>query len=803
MKISRHWLNQFVDLHAISDQEFSQLFNIRTAEIDGMESGAEQFANMVIGEIKTISAHPNADKLRVTQTNIGGKVVQIVCGAPNIREGMKVIVALPGSKVRWHGEGELIELKEAELRGVKSFGMICGGDEVGLPNKVDGVADLSDLSYAAGTPLAEALGRDDTVIEVDNKSLTNRPDLWGHYGIARECAVIWNTKLEPLPVFKGKFAKAAVAVDVTDPKLCPRYMACRFQIDEILDNELMAGYLARIGHKSHGLLVDLTNYILHELGQPLHVFDAARVEGAITIRPARTGEKLVTLDGVERPLTEGMLLITDARKILAIAGVMGGASSAVSATTKEVILEAANFNPVSIRTTAQKLALRTDAVQHYEKSLDPYLPEIAVRRFFLLLEKCAKITILSAATDHFPHPPKPLKFSVDTKRIMARIGAPVTKTFISKTLKQLGFGVAAGKSADSLLLTVPTFRATKDISSEADIIEEIARFYGYEKIEPQLPRVALTLPPKQPWLQLERKIKNFLAYACHLTEIYTYSFYGPKELQRFEFEHDHVVLQNSLSAEHTHLRTSLLPGMLETFNRNSIASSTMALFEMGRVYLPSAAKDELPHEGTHVAMLFAHELLDEKRTSHFQQLKTYCAALLKHLHVSAAIKNYQPQATEHVMQKGRTAVIVAGEQVLGHIYELSVRIRSKYKIQSRIAYAEIDFELLLSLANSEPQHFKPIPKFPSKVFDVSVVVDEATEAGTMIESIEQLHPLIEKVELFDDFSSESLGEGKRALAFKVTLQATDRTLTDQDMHAVQKLIFDYLAKEYQGVIRGL
>lgn len=802
MKISRHWLQQFVDLKNISNEEFSRLFNIRTAEIDGMENGAEKFANMVIGEIQTIAPHPNADKLRVTQTNIGSAVVQIVCGATNIREGMKVIVALPGSKVRWHGEGDLIELKEAELRGVKSFGMICGGDEVGLPNKVDGVADMSDLNVVAGTPLAEALNKDDTIIEIDNKSLTNRPDLWGHYGIARECSVIWDTKLAPLPVFKGKFAKEPLTVDVDEEILCPRYMACRFRLNSITDNQFIADYLARIGHNSHGLLVDLTNYILHELGQPLHVFDAAKVEGNIKVRAARAGEKLITLDGVERTLSEGMLVIADARKVLAVAGVMGGAHSAVSESTTEVILEAANFNPVSIRVTAQKLGLRTDAVQHYEKSLDPYLTETALYRFFFLLEKCAEYTILTDVADHFKNPPKPLQFGIDTDRITARIGAPVSKSFISKTLKQLGFTVAAGKTDTSLALTVPTFRATKDISSEADIVEEIARLYGYEKIEPQLPRVSLTLPPKQPWLDLEKKIKTFLAYSCHLTEIYNYSFYGPKELQKFEFNHDHVVLKNSLSAEHTHLRTTLLPGMLDTFARNNIAYNSMALFEMGRIYLPTT-KGQLPDERTHIAILSSDETLAGTTSSDFQQVKTYCAGLFANLHIATEIRSYMPTATEHYMQKGRSAVILAGETVLGHIYELSVRIRSKYKIQSRIAYAEIDFELLLALANRELKLFKPISKFPNKVFDVSVVVHKDIEAGSMINSLQHLHPLIEQVTLFDDFSGESLGEGKRALAFKVILQAGDRTLTDQDMHTVQKLIFDYLAKEYQGVIRGL
>ncbi len=399
MKISRNWLQQFVDISDISNQEFSQLFNIRTAEIDGMESAAEQFEHMVIGEIKSIAPHPNADKLRVTQTDIGTSTVQIVCGANNIKEGMRVIVALPGSKVRWHGEGDLIELKEAELRGVKSTGMICGADEVGLPNKVDGVADMGDLSCPIGTPLAVALERNDTVIEIDNKSLTNRPDLWGHYGIARECAVIWDRPLLALKVAVLKSKNKPLGVKVEESKLCPRYMAARFSLHKVNNDRGVASALSSIGHNSHGLLVDLTNYIMHELGQPLHVFDAQKVSGDIVVRKAKANEKLVTLDKVERTLHEGMLVIADEVKVLAIAGVMGGLASAVTTDTKEIILESANFDPTSIRVTAQKLGLRTDAVQHYEKSLDPYLTETALNRFFYLLEQHADFELTSGIAD--------------------------------------------------------------------------------------------------------------------------------------------------------------------------------------------------------------------------------------------------------------------------------------------------------------------------------------------------------------------------------------------------------------------
>lgn len=797
MKISRNWLQQFVDISDVNNQEFSRLFNIRTAEIDGMESAAEQFEHMVIGEIKSIAPHPNADKLRVTQTDIGDTTVQIVCGASNIKEGMRVIVALPGSKVRWHGEGDLIELKEAELRGVKSIGMICGADEVGLPNKVDGVADMGDLTCSIGTPLAVALDRNDTIIEIDNKSLTNRPDLWGHYGIARECSVIWDRKLLPLKVAAPKTKNKVLSVRVEEPKLCPRYIAVRFSLNKVTNDRGVASALGSIGHNSHGLLVDLTNYIMHELGQPLHVFDAEKVTGDIIVRKAKANEKVVTLDKVERTLLEGMLVIADQEKVLAIAGVMGGLESAVTSNTKEIILESANFDPTAIRVTAQKLGLRTDAVQHYEKSLDPYLTETALNRFFYLLEQFAEFELVSGIADQFASPPDPLKFTVDAERIASRIGAPITKEFITKTLKALGFEVSS-KGKSELELTVPSYRATKDVSGEADIIEEIARLYGYEKIEPTLPLVALGLPPKQPWLELERKIKLFLAHSCHLNEVYHYSFYGPKELERFEFSHDHVVLRNSLSEEHTHLRTTLLPGMLEGLVRNSTLFDRIGIFEIGKTYLPTSAQD-LPDERTKIGIIYT----DNLDQTPFIATKSYIEALLKSIGISYRCASYVPKTNELYMQKGRTLVVQVADQVLGHVYEVSSRIRSKYKITTKVAFAELDFEVLLAHINEKKQVFKPIVKFPNKLFDVSVVVSRDTEVGTILASLIKQHELIDSVEFLNEYTDSALGESKKALAFKFTLQAPDRTLTDQDMHTIQKLIFDHLSQKFNGVIRGL
>ena len=818
MKISRNWLQQFVDLSDISSEEFVRLFNIRTAEIEGSEDMTKLWEHIVVGEIKTIAPHPNADRLQVTQTDIGGKVVQIVCGAKNIYEGMKVVVALPKAKVRWHGEGELVELKDAELRGVKSFGMICAAEEVGLSAEFrvqsaelnselstqhselkPGVVDLSPLKAKPGILLADALGKNDTVIEIDNKSLTHRPDLWGHYGIARECATIWERKLQPLTIYKGKFPQTEVNVEVKAPELCPRYMAVSLEVKQITDGQGIANMLGNIGHGSHGLIVDLTNYVMHELGQPLHAFDADKVKGTISVRKAHDKEKIITLDGVERILDNNMLVIADDEKAIAIAGVVGGQGSQITPDTKRIILESANFDPTSIRTTAQKLGLRTDAVQRYEKSLDPYLSEISLLRFLCLLKNNADILITSKVTDVFSRKPKKITFSVNPVRIAERIGTKVSPTFMTATLKSLGFGVTK-KSKTQLALTVPSFRATKDISSEADIIEEIARFHGYEKIQPLLPKVGLALPVHEPWHELEKRIKNFFAQSCRLNEVYHYSFYGDKEVRKFQLADPHEQLQNSLSQEHTHLRVSLLPGMIEGLVKNLTEHERIAVFELGKVFLPQDSN--LPEERAKIGILFS----STQTETPFYEVKSYVENLLQVLNIDSDVQAMENDKRLYV-QNGRAARLTAKNKKenkeLGEIYELSGAIRSTYKINQRVAYAELDFEHILSLEKPMERAFRILPKFPSKLFDVSVILGKEVAVGPLMTEIQKRHPLITSVDLFDTFTGEIIGKDKKALAFKIELQAPDRTLTDSDMHDAQKNIFDYLTREREGIIRGL
>ncbi|MBP7057613.1 phenylalanine--tRNA ligase subunit beta, partial [Candidatus Gracilibacteria bacterium] len=579
--------------------------------------------------------------------------------------------------------------------------------------------------------------------------------------------------------------------------LCTRYMAVKLSITNIQDHSELANRLRALGHSSHGLIVDSTNYIMQELGQPLHAFDADQVVGSIHVRHATAGETIETLDGIVRTLDPTMLVIADDQKVLAIAGVMGGKSSQITESTTNIILEAAHFDPTNIRTTAHKLSLRTDAVQRYEKSLDPYMPETALRRFLLILGQYCTVKVISEIVDQFPLPPQPQFCVINPQRVKARIGNEISTDFVSHTLTQLGFLIEK-KNDQEWQLTIPNYRATKDISSEADIVEEVARLYGYEKITPILPRVPLGLPIPQPWYELEKKVKTFLAFAAGLQEVSKHSFYSESTIKQFSLPHQHTVLRNSLSQDHTHLRVSLLPGLCDVVQKNSTTKLPINIFEIGKVFLPSSKNPtDLPNENVMIGMAVS----DPENSVPFKKAQAIISRLLSHLHLETAIEPW----TEDVptaAQAGRAATIKVANQIIGHIFEVAGVVRSRLKLEQRVAYAEINFEQLLNIIPQKALEYEPVPKFPHKAFDVSVVVDRTVAAGTLLHELQKLDPLIYTVQLFDIYEGDKIATNTKALAYQFTLQSQERTLTDDDMHRVQNVVFDFLTAKYDGVIRG-
>ena len=806
MKISLNWLKDFVDIDSkIPSKELAELITVHTAEVEGVHELGEGYKNMVVGCIKSIKAHPNADKLTVTETEVGGgKILQIVCGAKNIYEGMLVPVALPGAFVKWHGEGEPVELKPASLRGVESFGMLCAGEEIGIESKVDGIYDLSKEGFKEGTPLSKVFGYSDTVLEVDNKSLTHRPDLWGHYGIAREVSAILGKPLKKLsPAIKFSAKGESVNIEVKDYELCPRYCGVIMKNIKVGESpKWLKDRLIAVGYRPISNIVDATNYVMAELGQPLHAFDKSYIKNGIIVRRAKNNEKITTLDGQVRELDENMLVIADHEKPVAIAGVMGGENSEINENTTEIIIESANFNPENVRKTSTKLGLRTEAVQRFEKSLDPYLSETAIKRVCeLILQICPGAKLAGPLTDEKKLETVKAKVDLNIETVSSKIGVKLTSAQCKKILKSLEFGVTE-KSAKVLTVTIPTFRATKDIDIEDDLVEEIVRMYGYDKVAPTLPDLPIRLPIKNKERVLKHHARELLSGNFGMSEVYNYSFYGHDEMAKAlidaeKSEHMHIKLDNFLSAEQTHLRTTLVPNLLKNVISNLRYSDKFKLFEIGRTYLETG--EYFPLEEKWIGGVIVEKGKVEKSLFYAAKsiVEEFLKKFLKRDFEIAKSKHEPPYA-----HPSRSAGIMVDGESIGGVIEVNPVVLKNFGIEANAAMFELNFTKLAEL-EQHAKKYEPIPKFPGMAIDVSVVVDKKTKSAAIEKTIKDAEKeLIAKVKLFDIYEGETLGHDKKALAYNITLQAKDRTLNDDEMLKIQQRIFANL-KALGGVIRGI
>ncbi|HCU47654.1 TPA: phenylalanine--tRNA ligase subunit beta, partial [Patescibacteria group bacterium] len=437
----------------VSPRELAELLTMSVMEVESVKSEAEKFDNMVVGLVTEVSGHPNADKLKLAKVDIGSKKVEIVCGGVNLVEGMKVAMALPGAMVRWHGEGEFAPLESAPIRGVKSNGMACAAAELGLSDSHAleyGIMDLSYLKAKPGVPLADALGKDDLVIEVDNKSITHRPDLWGHLGVARELAALWGTELKMPDLADLEIGNKGLKVAIKNSDLCSRYLSVVLSGIKIGPSpDWLKNKVEALGMRSINNIIDAANYVMLEIGQPLHTFDLQKLASPeIIVRQAKSGETIKTLDGVVRKLSSDMLVIADAKGPIALAGVMGGQSSEVSSDTTSLIVESATFDAINIRQTAMNFGLRSEASARFEKALDPNMAEIGIKRFVAVMQEINKsIKVESDLIDAYPKSPKAVVIEVSASWINERLGTQIKGSEIKSILESLGFNVIARSEA--------------------------------------------------------------------------------------------------------------------------------------------------------------------------------------------------------------------------------------------------------------------------------------------------------------------------------------------------------------------
>ena len=753
MKISYDILKTFVTPPAdITARELAETLTMRTVEVEGYTDFAQRLDGVVIGLVKKVRPHPNADKLKLAEIDIGKKSFEVVCGGVNLREGMQVAFAQVGALVRWHGESDWEPLAKASIRGVTSDGMACAAEELDIPDPAavpHGIMDLSPLKAVPGTPLAEALGLDDIIFEIDNKSITHRPDLWGHLGLARELAAIWQApfKMPALAPVVG-VSDIPLKVSIKAPEHCRRYLGLVVAGLKVGESpSWLKQKLTNLGMRPINNVVDVTNYVMLELGQPMHAFDLGKfAQPEIVVRLAERGEKLMTLDGETRTLGADMLVIADSKQVVAVAGVMGGQGSEVSNTTTAIVLESATFDPVSVRQTASALGLRTDASMRFEKGLDPALAELALKRAVELLgEVCSGARSLSLAVDDYPRPLEPVKLSLNLPWLTRRLGCEVPRTEVVGILSRLGFAVAG--TGDELAIEVPSWRATRDITMPEDLIEEVARIYGYDKIPLTMPKFEITPPAVDETQALRWKIRDLLVGAGW-TETLSYSFVG----SRGELE-----LDNPVDKTKQYLRSSLRSSFEEQFVAARRAGHSVKLFELGRIFTHHKGQFPVADKGT---------------------------ALLPHQPWHLVLGVYESGSDGFRLVKG---VVDAIQRQTGQ--ELTAEYQA---VGADGVMAELTLDGLSIAATSA---YQPIPKYPSVSRDFSIMVSSSIAWAEIEEAVRKISPLIESIEVFDIYHA------KGSIAFSLTFRHPERTLKSVEVDEVMVKITQVLQDKFNAIIR--
>lgn len=808
MYISLNWLKDFVKIPAkIDAASIASELTSHTVEVEGFTNQAEQFNKVVIGKVLEVKKHPNADRLRLAVVDIKKTKLNIVCGAPNLAEGQLVPVALVGAVL----PGGL-EIKESDIRGEKSSGMICAEDELGIGKNHEGIIVLKD-DAKIGEPFAKYLKANDIVLEVDNKSLSNRPDLLNHYGIAREIGVIFDLAVKPYDKFLNKkfeflgVKENKLEVRVEEKEACPRYMAVRIENLEVKESPVwLKEKLIAVNQKPINNIVDLTNFVMLECGQPLHSFNASNIE-KIVVRRAKKNEIFETLDEKERSLTEDDLLITDGKNAIALAGIMGGKESGIVPETKGIILEAANFKAAFVRKTSQRLGLRTEASTRYEKALDPNLTETALYRFLtLLLEMCPEMKIESALIDIKQTAAEVQPIDLDLDWLRKKIGHEIPKEKIVKTLQHLGFKLSNEKT-EILSVEIPSWRATKDISAKEDLAEEILRIYGYDNIPSQLPVEILRLPEINEERLLERKIKNILALKHDLSEVYNYSFVGEDQLKKLNIDFsNHLKLANPLSDIQTILRQSLAPNLISNIKSNQFKADSLAFFELGGVFFnaPGSLKKEadgdstIPYQEKHLGIILAG---DEKEL--FLRAKGIVNSLFKDIINHDVVTEFVSSeefpgwADNKIVAK----IKIYGREI-GVLAALSKTSSDNVNLKKPVVIAEINFKDLFELALSfQGAHFKELAKYPAVIRDLAFVINEKILYNEFKNEITEFNSLIKEAELFDVYVGNKLAADEKSLAFHLTFQSEEKTLLNNEVDLIIDSLIKHLNLKFESRLR--
>lgn len=797
MTTSLSWIKAYVPDLDVTAQEYMDAMTLSGSKVEGYKKLDADLDKIVIGQVEKVEPHPNADKLVICQVNTGAATVQIVTGAPNVFEGAKVPVVLDGGRVAGGHDGSLtpggIKIKKGKLRGVESDGMMCSIEELGssrdyYPDAPEEGLYILPEDAPVGESAVSYLGLDDTVVEYEITS--NRVDCFSVLGIAREAAATFGKKFVP-PVItetgNSEDVNDYIKVSIEDEDLCSRYVARVVKNIKLAPSpEWMQRRLAAHGIRPINNIVDITNYVMEEYGQPMHAYDLDTVAGRqIIVRRANDGDTFTTLDGQERKLDHTVLMICDGEKEIGMAGIMGGENSMITDNVTEMLFEAACFDGTNIRLSSKKVGLRTDASSKFEKGLDPNTAMEAINRACQLVEELGAGEVVGGAVDVYPHKKEGNRVSFDPDWINRLLGTDIPAEDMIAYFKKIDLGY----DEETKEVIVPSWR--QDLKRDADLAEEVARFFGYDNIPTTLPSGEAVTGKLSFKLRVEQKVRE-VAQFCGFSQGMCYSFESPKVFDRLLIPADHplrrtVVISNPLGEDFSIMRTISLNGMLTSLSLNfNHRNKNVRLYEMGNIYLPKQIPvTELPEERMQLTFGMYGD-------GDFYTMKGVVEEVLENVGMKAK-PSYDPNGVHPYLHPGRQADVVYDGTVIGYLGEVHPTVAANYSIKERVYVAVLDMPEIVSRASFD-RKYEGIAKYPAVTRDLSLVVPKEVLAGQIEDVFRQRGgKILEACTLFDLYEGEQIKEGFKSLAYTLTFRAKDRTLEENDITAVMKKIMNGLA----------
>lgn len=805
MRVSLNLIKKYVDLPKdLTDEQIAYDMTLRTVEVEKVEKTALKYHDIVVGKVLEVKQHPNADRLKICVTDIGqNKPVQIVCGGSNLYEGEYVVVSKPGAEVVWHGEGEPVIIKETKMRGESSYGMICGASEVYLndffpPKNETEIIDLKGVDCKPGDEISDIIDMNDTILEIDNKSLSNRPDLWGHYGIARELSAIYNVPLKELPSYKIDKNLPKYNIEIRETEKCNRYVGV--EIDGIYEKDSpmwMKSLLSKTGQRPINAIVDITNYVMMVVGQPLHAFDKTHVSGEkIIVRNANDNEELILLDNTALKLTKDDLVICNEKDAMGLAGIKGGKKDSILPDTKGILLEVGNFTASTIRKTCKRFAEKTESSIRYEKGIDTQRVDQGLNLALQLIKEIFPDSRIKKYSDVYINETKKNRIKVSEEFLDKRLGKKIAKEKIEQILTALGYELSYNNGEYDII--VPSWRSTGDVTIKDDVMGDIARILSFDSFEPKPIITSMDHAIKQNDVLLERRIKEYLSYRCGFYEIYTYPWIDEKYIRASKIDTTNSIkLATPPAPELSYLRSSLIPGMLESISKNLRYYDEFKIYEVTQVYKkgdyrPSSDDEILPVQENFLTGCIvgknAKEIFYEVKGV-IESMASYCQ-----------MEDINLEQLEKINWADTNAYlnITFNNEIIGNFGLLSVQVMNDSKIKrTNVAMFEMNMDKLKPY-DSRNNKYERLSELPLVEKDLSILVDEEVKWNTIEESIKKL---VKEIEFIDEYKGNQIPKGKKSITLKVKMINEDTTMTSEQINEKINNILKVLDKKCGAILR--